>query len=425
MNRPQEPAPSTPGPAGGRAWQAHRSRHRAQQDLDAHAEQGPFVPPTIAEHDLVPADQPDLITGQAALLDLIDAFRKAGSFGFDTEFIGENTYVPRLCLIQAATTDRIVLIDPFTVNDLTPWYALIADPTVEKIVHAGEQDLEPVVRVLDSAPANIFDTQVAAGFVGLDYPMSLGRLVAELIGDDLDAGAKFSRWDRRPLTERQLHYAASDVRYLAAMRAELRSRLESNGNTRWAKLACEAYGDPDRYTPDPLTRKVKAKGVNKLSRKKRAVLNGLLLWREGLAQQLDLPPRALVPDEAVYALADGLPESTRELAGVKFLPRPVREDHGPALLETIRAALTGPVPKRPVPPKYDRDEHRDAVSDLWQRIAAYCESMDINPSAITSKRELGTLVGAAMDHHQPPPLNVNTGWRRQLLGDLVGPDLLA
>src|SRR5690606_13632096 len=127
-----------------------------------------------------------------------------------------------------------VLIDPFTVDDLTPWFELIADPAVEKIVHAGEQDFEPVARVLNRPPANIFDTQVAAGFVGLDYPMSLVRLVGELIGDDLDAGAKFSQWDRRPLTARQLHYAASDVRYLAAMRQELGRRLEATGNTRWS-----------------------------------------------------------------------------------------------------------------------------------------------------------------------------------------------
>ena len=410
------PGPTTPGRTG---WQAHRSRHRAQQDSDAHAEKGPFVPPAVVDHPRVPADEPELVTGQDALQTLVAELRDAGSFGFDTEFIGENTYIARLCLIQAATDRRIVLIDPFTVDDLTPWYELIADPAVEKIVHAGEQDLEPVARVIGKDPANVFDTQVSAGFVNLDYPMSLGRLVTELIGDDLDAGAKFSRWDRRPLTDRQLHYAASDVRYLAAMRDELGKRLAANGNTRWAKLACDEYCDRRRYLPDPLSRKIKAKGVHKLSSKKRGVLNALLLWREELAQQLDLPPRALVPDEAAYAIADGLPESVRELTGIKFLPRPVREDHGQQILATIQSALKGPLPKKPRSPRYDRDEHRDAVAALWQRIADYCESIQINPSVITSKRELGPLVGAAMEAKKPPRLNVNTGWRAELLGKLI------
>lgn len=406
------------------AWQAHRSRHRAQQDSDAHAEKGPFVPPAVIDHPRVPADEPDLITGQAALLALIADFRAAGSFGFDTEFIGENTYIAQLCLIQAATADRIVLIDPFTVDDLTPWYELIADPSVEKIVHAGEQDLEPVARVIGKDPANVFDTQVSAGFVNLDYPMSLGRLVAELIGDDLDAGAKFSRWDRRPLTDRQLHYAASDVRYLAAMRDELGKRLDANGNADWARQACDEYCDRHRYTPDPLSRKVKAKGVNKLSRKKRGVLNGLLLWREELAQQLDLPPRAMIPDDAVFALADGQPESESELTTIKFLPRPIREQHGKAMLATIQQALEGPLPKRPPPARYDRDEHRDAVHALWQRIADHCESMQINPSVITSKRELGPLVAAALEGRKVPRLSVNTGWRGELLGDVIADDAL-
>lgn len=419
-NHDAEPA-SPPDPS---AWRAHRSKHRSKQDSAAHTGGGPFVPPDIADHPMVPADEPQLITGQPALEQLVDEFRAAGRFGFDTEFIGENTYVPRLCLIQAATDDRLVLVDPFTIDDLTPWWELLADPAVEKIVHAGEQDLEPVARILQRDAANVFDTQIAAGFVGLDYPMSLVRLVDELVGDNLDAGAKFSQWDRRPLTPRQLHYAASDVRYLAAMRNELGKRLDTLGNAAWARSACDEYCDADRYTPDPLSRKIKSKGINKLSRQKRAVLNAVILWRETIAKQMDLPPRALVPDEAAHAIALATPSSAAELAALRFLPRPAKEQFGKDILRCVAQGLKGPYPKPPRRAQYDRDEHRDAVQILWDRVAEHCETASINPSVITSKRELGPLVAAALENRKPPCLGVNTGWRRELLGEIVADDAL-
>src|SRR5262249_48948952 len=143
-----------------------------------------------------------------------------------SEFIGELTYVPKLCVIQVATTERVELIDPLADIDLTPFWELIADETVEKVVHAGLQDIEPVVRILNRPAANVFDTQIAAGLAGMTYPLSLSKLVYELVGYKLGKGLTFSHWDQRPLSASQLRYAADDVRYLPAARAELARRLE-------------------------------------------------------------------------------------------------------------------------------------------------------------------------------------------------------
>lgn len=401
-----------------------RGRHRSLSDQAAHDNEKPFSPQPILEHPLICPNQPDLISTPQQLSDAIAHLREAGTFGYDTEFIGEDSYYPHLCVIQAATTQRVMLIDPLALKDLSAWWALLNDPTLTKIVHAGTQDIEPVFRLTAKPAANIFDTQVAAGLAGLDYPLSLGNTIQQTLGVVHDAGAKFSRWDRRPLTPQQIHYAAGDVRYLCALHAWLNDRLYTLGNSDYARRACDELCDHERYVNDPLSRKLKAKGVNKLPRKKRAVFNALLIWREAKACELNVTPRGLLTDEAAYEIAEHLPTDTKQLGLIKFVPRPLAQHHGQSLLKEIEAALNGPQPKRVKPPSYDRDEHRDAVNALWDRIAQHCAQRSITPSVVTSKRELGPLLAAAIEGQSIPKLPVNTDWRKDLLGEIVDDDKL-
>jgi len=417
----------TPGdarPAQPRSNTSFRGRHRSISDEAAHDNDKPFVPPPIIDHPLVCKDPPTLVNTPDELEHAVQQLRAAGTFGYDTEFIGEDSYYPHLCVIQAATTDRVYIIDPLALADLTPWWNLLNDPTLTKILHAGAQDIEPVFRLTGKPAANLFDTQVVAGLAGLDYPLSLGNTIQAILGVEHDAGAKFSRWERRPLTPQQIHYAAGDVRYLCALHAWLSDKLNELGNAGYAKQACDELCDPQRYAFDPLGRKVKAKGVNKLSRKKRAVFNGVLIWREHLARRLNVTPRGLLTDDAVYEVADALPRETKQLTSIKYVPRPLTQQHGEALIQTVADAIDGPHPEKPKHPSYSRDAHRDAVNKLWDRLAKRCEECSIAPAAVTSKRELGPLVGAALEGEVPPKLLVNTGWRKELLGELVADDAL-
>lgn len=393
-------------------------------DRAAHDSDKPFTPPPFIEHPLVCADPPILVDTPEALDQAIAHLRSSATFGYDTEFIGEDSYVPHLCLIQAGTTDAVYLIDPLKLDDLSSWWELLGDPSLTKILHAGAQDIEPVMRLTGKPAANLFDTQVVAGFVGLDYPLSLGNTIQAILGVEHDAGAKFSRWDRRPLSPQQIHYAAGDVRYLCAMHAWMAEKLDELGNSHYAEQACEALCEPSQYVPDPLTRKVKAKGINKLSRKKRAVFNALLIWREDLSRQINRTPRGLLPDEAIYEIANNLPTEPRHLASVKFVPRPITQQHGQALIDTIHHAIEGPYPPKHRYPNYSRDEHRDAVNRLYTRIDERCAQQHIATAVVASKRDLGPLVGAAMEARDIPQLPVNTGWRKQLLTDLVADDAL-
>ena len=403
---------------------SYRGRHRSASDDAAHDNDKPFTPPPILEHPMVCADEPILVDTPEKLAEAIDHLRSAGTFGYDTEFIGENSYYPHLCVIQAATTQRVVLIDPLALNDLSSWWALLNDETFCKIVHAGAQDIEPVHRLTGKPAANLFDTQVVAGLVGLDYPLSLGNTIQAILGVEHDAGAKFSKWDRRPLSPQQIHYAAGDVRYLCAMHQWMQDKLDALDNASFAEQACAELCDPKRYAFDPLGRKIKAKGLNKLSRKKRAAFNGLLVWRETVARQLNVTPRGLLADEAVYEIADQLPKESKYVGAIKFVPRPVAENYGQAVIDAIEEAVAGPHPYKPTSPRHSRDDLRSAVNDLWDRIALCCEEKSIAPAAVTSKRELGPLISAALDGNPIPKLSVNTGWRKEILGELVNDEAL-
>ena len=414
-----------PAPSGAKHLnKSYRGRHRSMSDEAAHDNGKPFIPPPILEHPLVCSDEPVLVDTPDKLADAIEHLREAGTFGYDTEFIGEDSYYPYLCVIQAATTERIVLIDPLAIGDLSPWWALLNDASLRKIVHAGAQDIEPVYRLTGKPAANVFDTQVVAGLAGLDYPLSLGNTIQTILSVEHDAGAKFSKWDRRPLSPQQIHYAAGDVRYLCAMHAWMQEKLAELGNLQLSQEACDELCEPQRYAFDPLARKVKAKGVNKLSRKKRAVFNGLLIWREELARQLNITPRGLLADEAVYEIADRLPTEHDQVGAIKFVPRPVAERYGQAIIDATQDAIAGPHPPKPVPPNHSRDELRHAVNQLWDRIADICSARSIDPAAITSKRELGPLISAALDGKPIPQLPVNSGWREVLLGAIVHDDAL-
>src|SRR5687768_7789247 len=230
-----------------------RSDHRDRAHADAHHDDASAAPHETPDLPLVPKGPAPLLASSAELAELIAHLRDIGSFAYDSEFIGELTYHPKLCVLQVASAERVALIDPLAKVNLTPFWELLCDPAVEKIVHAGDQDVEPVVRHLGRAPANFFDTQITAGFVGLPYPVSLSKLVGELVGAKLGKGLTFTHWDQRPLSPMQLRYAADDVRYLPAVRAELGRRLDANGHASWASEECEALCDASQYRFDPET----------------------------------------------------------------------------------------------------------------------------------------------------------------------------
>lgn len=389
-------------------------------ESDQAAHNGDALPP-ILEQELVPTNPPQLITDAAALGSLLDELRTAGSFGYDSEFIGEHTYYPHICVIQVATAERVSLIDTLQGLDLTPFWQLLADEGVEKIVHAGMQDLEPVLRHTGRPPRNIFDVQIAGAFAGMLYPSSLSRIVKELAGADINPGAKFSQWDRRPLSPVQMQYAANDVRYLPLLRSTIGEKLKEHGNTRWALAECATLEDPELYQVDPAKQRVRAAGVAALGPRRRAVLQELLRWRDELARSLNRPPRSVVPDPVLFDLARFNIKTADDLERIRGLSRPIKQHHSRAILELIqntRATHTNQSYTRRRSMR-DIEIDRDRVNALWLTIAGRAAARNIHPAVVTSKKELTRFIYADELGRSRQDMRLCHGWRAELLAGIV------
>ncbi len=155
----------------------------------------------------------------------------------DTEFVSEDSYRPELCLIQVAAGQQLAVIDPLTLGDLRPFWEILSEPSRETIVHAGRHELCFCLQAVGRRPGALFDTQIAAGLVGMEYPAAYGTLVTRLLGKPLKKGETRTDWRRRPLSHRQLDYALQDVVHLKPVRDLLMARIESLGRTAW--LAAE------------------------------------------------------------------------------------------------------------------------------------------------------------------------------------------
>lgn len=432
-NPPSPPAQAARNAAGesareltARRLRSVRSRFRESSHEQAHDEENehPRYQGALPEDPLIPRGKARYIDNGADLDVLIEQLRardedgSAPAFAYDSEFIGESNYRPRLCLIQVATPAGITLIDPLADLDVRPFWQLIADADVRKVVHAGEQDLEPAVRDAGIVPANVIDTQVVAGFCSLPYPTSLSRLVEHVIGIKLGKGLTFTQWDQRPLSKKQLAYAADDVRFLPALAETLLAQARDRGVESWAEQECERRARmaarDDQHEPWERVR-----GTGGMSGQQLSIVRELAIWRDEVAQGADLPPRALLRDDVLIDLARRPPSDRAKLAQVKFLPRPLVEQYGPELLDVIaRGRAAEPISRTERMPEPSLNEKfaADAAFSLLQTIAV---GRGIDPALLANRRDIeafSRLVsrGKPLDAH---PLM--QGWRREAAGELM------
>ncbi len=177
----------------------------------------------------------EIVTHPEELTACCAELAKCPHFGFDTEFVGEDTYHPSLCLVQVATPDCLYLIDPLTAGPLDAFWQLVVDPARIVVVHAGREEVRLCRLWTGRAPGNLFDLQLAAGLAGLAYPLGHGTLVHQVLGMQMTKGETLTEWRHRPLTSGQIRYAFDDVRYLLPLWQRLSERLEKLGRADWAR----------------------------------------------------------------------------------------------------------------------------------------------------------------------------------------------
>ena len=401
------------------------SHSQAHDDDEAAAEHGAVRLDNLPDHPLIPRGKAAIVDTDEALGALVELLRRPQpgadgrpEFAYDSEFIGESTYHPRLCLVQIATARGIWLVDPLAGLDLDPFWQLIGDASVRKVVHAGEQDLEPAVRLAGVAPANVVDTQVLAGFCALPYPTSLAKLVEHFCGVKLGKGLTFTQWDQRPLSKKQLAYAADDVRFLPALASALEACLSGNGLTGWAVAECDRRASVDMLA-DAGEAWERVRGAGGLTGQQLAVLRELAAWRDEVAREADLPARALLKDEVLIDIARRPPAAAAKLGNYRHMPKPVADRYGEAVMAAIaRGRASAPLATGPrgVEPTLSEKFTADAAYALLQTVAA---SRGIDPNLLASRRDTESFTRRASAGKSVEGHPLMQGWRREAAGTLL------
>lgn len=336
----------------------------------------------------------------------------AEAYAVDTEFHRERTYYPQLALVQLGWPGGLALIDPFAI-DLAPLSALLQGPGLA-VLHAADQDLEVLDTACGAIPTRLFDTQLAAGFIGMSSP-SLVNLVERLLGHRLPKGDRLTDWTRRPLTAEQQAYAASDVDHLLELRDLLAARLEERGRLGWAEQECEALLRRSRSAQDPTTAWWRIKESRQLRGKARGVAQEVAAWRERRAADLDIPPRFVLPDMAVAAIAQRPPRSRDDLGAVRGLDaRHLKGGVVAAVLDAVQRGQALEPSQLRLPPVDDLDRTlRPAVTLVSAWVAQLADDLDIDAGLLATRSDLHAFLRGDAG------ARLANGWRHELVGTPV------
>jgi ribonuclease D len=361
-----------------------------------------------------------LVDDPESLADCCDHLAGCSEFGFDTEFIGEDTFHPRLCLVQVATAERLFVIDPLAAGPLDPFWELVADPSRVAVVHAGREEIRMCQHGCGRPPGNLFDLQVAAGLVGLGYPMGHAALVYHLLGVQLSKAETLTDWASRPLTGQQIAYAYDDVRYLLPLWRQITKRLDKLGRADWAAEEFQTHTRRALAEDPAIERWRKLRGLGSLDRRRLAVVRELFAWREGVAERQNRPARTVVRDDLVVEIARRLPKIDKDLSVLRGLPR---YDYA-GILDAVRKGRDLPADEWPALPERDSDPPQVGLvaSLLMAVLGDICSRSALTQALTATNSDVKLLARARFQGTDLPAESALTrGWRSRA----VLPTLLA
>jgi ribonuclease D len=332
----------------------------------------------------------------------------------DTEFMRDQTYWPKLCLIQAAGPDAAGIIDPLAKGiDLTPLYRLLAAKKVMKVFHAARQDVEIFHHQAGVIPEPLFDTQIAAMVCGFGEAASYETLVRKITKSEIDKSARFTDWSRRPLSKRQLEYALADVTHLREIYETLAKDLQKSGRSHWVEEEEATLKDPITYRLDPedAWRRLKPRSTNK---RFLTVLIAVAAWREREAQARDVPRNRVLKDEALLEIAAHPPSTTETLSEIRAIPTGYAQSRaGKAIVAAVKEGLEAKLPDRMPPPERPRmGEPSPPVLDLLKTLLRLkAHQFRVAPRLVADSADLERL--AIGDDDGIPALQ---GWRAEVFG---------
>lgn len=369
----------------------------------------------------------DTILTDADLASLCEKLSGSKRIGFDTEFVSEDTFRPELCLVQVIGDDGVpAVIDPQRVEDMTPFWRLLAEGEHETIVHAAREELNFCHTAIGREPSRVFDTQLAAGLCSAEYPAAYSSVVQRFLGKRPAKGEQRTDWRRRPLSDAQIDYALEDVRYLFALHDKIVQRLEKHDRMEWLAAETEAFLAEVR---DARSRQRwrKVSGIGSLPLRGLAIVREVWMWRQAEAERRDLPPRRVLRDDLIVELAKKKTAREDKIRSIRGMLHGQLKKAIPDIAAAVQRGLDAPTddlqgPRRkPPPPQLNL-----LGQFLAPAITSLCNRAELAASLACTATDIRELIsyrlGFAGASEEPPALA--HGWRAELIGNLID-DLLA
>ncbi len=352
--------------------------------------------------------KPVFVEDQGSFEALVNEALGAPAYFLDTEFHRERTYWPLLALIQITWGGPTYLVDPFAV-DVSGLKELLVGGGLA-VIHAADQDLEVLSNATGAIPARLFDTQIAAGFLGMSSP-SLATLASSFLGAELAKGDRLTDWTRRPLSAAQATYAAGDVEHLPALHQTITDALRNSGRLGWAEDECEVFRVRQRGPVAPEDAWRRLKEARQLKGKARNVAKEVAAWRERLAAEIDRPPRNVLADLAVVAIAHRPPRNEAELHSVRGLEgRSLRKGAAKEILEAVERGMAAKEELRMGAPDVLDRSLRPAAALAAALVSALAEELSLDPALLATRADINSFLRG------DPSGRLGKGWRNEVLG---------
>ncbi len=337
--------------------------------------------------------------------------------GLDTEFVGEKTFLPVLCLVQVVIEQRIYLIDALRLKDLRPLMRLIEDPAILKITHAGDNDYRLLNMLYGTVPANTFDTQIAAGFVGHNYPAGFAKIVERELRVSLAKSHTVARWDVRPLEPKALEYAVEDVKYLPALYHKLLHKLRLLNREAWALEESRKWEQPETYRVDPFKEALNGEYIHQLSFREKIFYLRLHRWRREKAMQLNVPKENVLQSRHISSVVKAIKGGQNAFKANRVLHEGIWRPH---LAEWEALWKTPPTEEekelvRHLPASVPDDPEREWAMEMLYHLVRYqCLVSEISPALLLPRGDFNRL-----KHGQGFDETLLSGWRAELLGEVL------
>jgi ribonuclease D len=348
----------------------------------------------------------------------MDSIAKAAWVGFDTEFVGEKTFVPILCLIQIVVEHHIYLVDTLRVTDLTRFLDIVADPAVLKITHAGDNDYRLLNILYGTVPQNTFDTQIAAGFVGYNYPAGFAKIVERELRVTLAKSHTVANWEARPLDPKAVDYAIEDVKYLPALHSKLTHKLRLLHREAWAREENQKWEQPECYRTDPYKEALANDHIHQLDFKEKILLLRLYQWRREKAATLNVPKETVLQNRHVGAVLKATKGGQNAFKANRTLHEGIWRKYLPEWENLWKTPATDAerefLKSLPAPAPDDPDREW-AMELLYHFVKHRCLENEISAALLLPRGDFNRLKsGNGFD------ADLLGGWRADLLGqDLV------